>query len=426
MRRLMSVVLVMYLVAGAPVWAQGGDPDEVPRIGPDTVDAVIEVFELQASEEAVEAVVWSHDGALFVTSSQDGLLRVWDADEFGLLSQTEVVRSPEHLAFSPDDVFLGSSTTWSGDVTLWSVSRTRDWAGVEQHATLSGHGGAIAEFAFNIDGTQIATASLDNTARLWDVASGETLTVYLHDDAVTDVAFSHDGALLATAGDDGTVRVHDLDSGEERVLVDQSGGFDDVAFTADDDYLVYASAEGAGVVSLRRGTVLHDFETALGYTVLGNHSDLWISAPGPDPLATEAANANLALVFYNARTGVLLGEMPITLRPHELALRPDDAMLAMALGDGTVHLYGLAGRHRFGGEATCDLTVQFAVAGRVGPGAVHEIADQFTAGDAVTAIGQSPGPGGMRWFQLEDLTWLREDVVQGGSACADLPRVPYY
>jgi WD40 repeat protein len=53
--------------------------------------------------------------------------------------------------------------------------------------------------AFSPDGTQIATASNDNTARLWDSATGHELARLTHDDAVGDVAFSPDGTQIATA-----------------------------------------------------------------------------------------------------------------------------------------------------------------------------------------------------------------------------------
>jgi WD40 repeat protein len=61
--------------------------------------------------------------------------------------------------------------------------------------------------AFSPDGTLLATAADDNTARIWDLATGATrTTLQSHTLYVNSMAFSPDGTLLATAGD-GAARI---------------------------------------------------------------------------------------------------------------------------------------------------------------------------------------------------------------------------
>lgn len=69
----------------------------------------------------------------------------------------------------------------------------------------------------------------------------------------------------------------------------------------------------------------------------------------------------------------------------------------------------------------CEVTSRSTVNKRSGPGTGFELAGQFQAGAIVRAVGQG-SDGSFTWYELEDNTWVREDVVNVQGDCASLPQ----
>ena len=93
-------------------------------------------------------------------------------------------------------------------VKLWDVAEKK------QITTLDAHTSLVLSVSFSPDGNILASASRDRTVRLWDVATGEQIARFVHTGPRESgpiqsptVAFSPNGAVLASGSGGGTVRL---------------------------------------------------------------------------------------------------------------------------------------------------------------------------------------------------------------------------
>jgi len=94
----------------------------------------------------------------------------------------------------------------------------------------------------------LASASDDDTIRLWDLSNPNATPIVMNDhgDEVWHVAFSADGRMLASGGRDGSVRLWDLGAGDSSstVVIGLPVGVGAVAFSPDGKNLVSGSDDG--------------------------------------------------------------------------------------------------------------------------------------------------------------------------------------
>ena len=161
------------------------------------------------------------------------------------------------LAYSPDGRWLATLAPDARTILLLDA-RTHETA-----ARFSGHEKLVTNATFSLDSRCLASCSLDQTVRLWQIDSlplsspsghqekdwvPDVQVLHGHTDEVYAVAFHPDGTRLATAGRDGTVWIWDLATGKEVVRLPGHRGFVwSLAFSPDGTTL----ASGSGDATVR-------------------------------------------------------------------------------------------------------------------------------------------------------------------------------
>lgn len=205
--------------------------------------------------------------------------------------------------------------------------------------TLEGHTSAVTAVAFSPDGQVLASASYDNTIKLWDVATGKPIKDLVgHEGFVWALAFSADGKILATGSDDKTVRLWELASGKvARILSGHTGPVEAVAFSPDGGVL----ATAGDYATIR----LWDVATSREIKALAGHSSQVKSASfSPDGKVLASASDDGTVRLWDVATGraIWAPEPDYRRRLKSVSFNPDGSTLAAASSDATIQFWDVA------------------------------------------------------------------------------------
>ncbi len=230
-------------------------------------------------------VAFSPDGGEFATCGSEGLVKIWSA-ETGALSETLKSERGEALAvsYTPDGKRIVGGLG-GGAIQVWNresmrTERLCDTGGAAVQSVVTNAAGTIVaagcsngailtfnvttgetvseilahpinlhkgvlgvtDVAFRPNHDQIASCGCDDTAKLWDLNTGQLLqTFHGHGQKVWTVSFTPDGRTLATSSSDGEVKTWDPDSGVERTrAIGLNEGIVCARYSSDGRHLVTA------------------------------------------------------------------------------------------------------------------------------------------------------------------------------------------
>ena len=155
------------------------------------------------------------------------------------------------IAYHPTKNLLASAS-YDQTVKLWNLDTG------QEIATLRGHSNHVYAVAFSPIGDRLASASHDLSVRVWDYERyprepDESVKVLVgHDGPVTSVAFHPERNLLVSGSRDRTIKLWDLSTGTlEKNWTGHDGPVEALAFSADGKTLVSGGGRGS-----QRGEVL--------------------------------------------------------------------------------------------------------------------------------------------------------------------------
>ena len=276
-----------------------------------------------------------YQGQLF-SASYDGTVMRWRTTlPYQDMVDLPMDNEPASVAIAPDGqrVVVGFD---NGSLRLFSLNNPKLlWQ--HDHA----HAEDIQRLAFSSDGTLLATASFDNTIKLWQVRSNQLIEQQIlsgHKDNVNAVAFSPDNHVLATGSYDGQIGLFRLDTQQKRFYPADQERIYSVEFDRGGRRLLSSGKEGytrLWDINTKLPQLLKEFPPTQDRVLWASFSpdNRWVASVGRDWLVHLYTTTLQDTQQYH-----LVGHESTV---HRVIFSPDNEQVATASADGTVRIWDL-------------------------------------------------------------------------------------
>jgi WD40 repeat protein len=199
-----------------------------------------------------------------------------------------------------------------------------------------GHSTDVNAAVFSLDGKTIASASEDNTIKLWSIKGQLLQTLDKHTNRVRGIAFSPDGKTIASASADKTIKLWNIEGQLLRTINAHTDWVRDVAFSPDGKTIVSASSDKTIKLWSTQGKLLR--------TIEAHDQEVRGVVFSPDGNTIASASNDKTIKLWSTQ-----GKLLRTLKGHNdgvisVVFSPDGKMIASASDDNTVKLWSTQGK----------------------------------------------------------------------------------
>lgn len=199
---------------------------------------------LKLHDKRIIATRFSPNGKILALATEDDKIMLWDLeDNQNPKSQPPfngTITSDQTFRFSPDNQFLAflAPTSDKTHILLWSVEQQKLLSFPESHNQL------VTEIRFSPDSKMIASGSLDNTVRLWNLNRRKPQSLTGHSNPVQKVIFRPNQPILASVDSTGEIRLWSFEGRLISILKNNQNNISyhilDISFTQDGKKLLVA------------------------------------------------------------------------------------------------------------------------------------------------------------------------------------------